>query len=94
MRMRARKGEEAALARELCELAQRVRELEPDCLLYRAARSQHDERLFIVLEHYRDADALAAHANSEHYRDAVTALLERLEERPEIALFDAIDACT
>jgi quinol monooxygenase YgiN len=91
-RLRARHGEEQTLAAALRALAQAVRAEEPGCLLYRVARSKHDPQLFVVLERYRDDEALAAHANSAHYCEAVPALLDLLEERPEIALFDELEA--
>ena len=89
--LRAKKGSEAALERILRELSESVREQEPDCLLYRAARSQHDPQLYVVLERYADEAALAAHANSEHYRSAISELMESLEDMPEIALFNEIE---
>jgi len=91
-RLRARRGEEEAVAAALRALTQSVRAEEPACLLYRAARSKHDPQLFVVLERYRDDAALAAHANSAHFREAVPALLDLLEGQPEIALFDELEA--
>jgi quinol monooxygenase YgiN len=90
-RLRAKKGEEAALERELCDLARQVAENEPDCLLYRAARSKHDPQLYVVIERYRDDESLAAHANAEHYRNALPALMKRLDGHPEIALFEELE---
>jgi len=90
--LRAKKGEEAALERVLCDLARQVAQNEPGCLLYRAARSKHDPQLYVLIERYRDEDALAAHANAEHYREAVPALMACLEGRPEIALFDELES--
>ena len=40
--LKAKSGQEDQLERVLCELARKVRDAEPDCLLYRVARSQHD----------------------------------------------------
>lgn len=89
-RLRAKKGEQDALERVLCELERQVLQNESGCLLFRAARSKHDPQLYVLIERYRDEDALADHANSEHYREALPALMERLEGHPEIALFDEL----
>ena len=74
-RLRAKKGEEAALERALCDLARQVTANEPGCLLYRAARSKHDPQLYMVIERYRDEESLAAHANAEHYRNALPVMM-------------------
>jgi quinol monooxygenase YgiN len=89
--LKAKPGQEGELERVLCELAQKVRDAEPDCLLYRVARSQHDRQLYALIERYTDEEALAAHANSEHNREATPALMECLEARPEIALFEELE---
>ncbi len=89
--LKAKRGEEAQLERILRELAQKVRGAEPGCLLYRVARSQHDRQLYLVIERYIDEEALAAHTNSEHNRDATPALMECLEERPKISLFEELE---
>jgi quinol monooxygenase YgiN len=90
-RLRAKRGEEDRLERVLRELAQKVRGAEPGCVLYQVARSQHDRQLYLLIERYTDEEALAAHANSEHNRDATPALMESLEERPEISLFEELE---
>jgi quinol monooxygenase YgiN len=88
---RAKRGQESQLERVLRELAQKVRDAEPGCLFYRAARSQHDRQLYLLIERYTDEEALAAHANSEHSRAATPALMECLEERPEVSLFEELE---
>jgi quinol monooxygenase YgiN len=89
--LKAKPGEEDQLERVLRELAQKVRDAEPGCALYRVARSQHDPQLYLLIERYTDEEALAAHANSAHSRDATPALMESLEERPEISLFEELE---
>jgi quinol monooxygenase YgiN len=89
--LKAKPGQEDALERVLRELARKVCDAEPGCLLYRVARSRHDRQLYALIERYTGEEALAAHANSEHNRDATPALMECLEERPEIALFEELE---
>ncbi|HEY5657517.1 MAG TPA: putative quinol monooxygenase [Myxococcota bacterium] len=90
--LRAKRGAEDELARVLRELTRRVRESEPRCLLYQAAQSQHERQLYLVFERYADEEALAAHANSAHVRDATPALMACLEDRPQIALFEELES--
>jgi len=89
-RLVAKPGREQALAAVLTRLAATVRGAEPGCLEYRPARSQHDARHFLVVERYRDAEALAAHANAEHLRELLPELMECLETPPDVAVFDAL----
>ena len=44
-----------------------------------------------MIERYGDAEAMAAHANSEHNRDATPALMECLEDLPQVSLFEELE---
>ena len=90
-RLQAKPGCEAALEDHLAEFAARVRS-EPGCAGYEVTRSRHDAQRYLVLERYVDDEALTAHANAEHTRDAFPQLMECVERPPELALFDALDA--
>lgn len=86
-RLFAKDGCEAELAGRLARLAESVRSAEPDCSSYRLLRSAHDEQHFVIVECYRDAAALDAHANSPHLREAIPALMECLVQPPELAIY-------
>jgi autoinducer 2-degrading protein len=82
----AREGEEAAVAQAAASLVRAARE-EPGCLLLEAHRDPEDPRVFLFYEHYTDEAALAAHAETEHFRRfALEGALPRLESR-ERALY-------
>lgn len=87
-RLLAKPGREEELAAVLTRFAATVRGAEGGCLEYRLARSQHDARHFLVVERYRDAEALAAHANSGHLREVLPELMECLESLPDVGVFD------
>ena len=89
-RLRAKAGRADELEAMLRELAGEVRANEPGCALYQPARSKHDTHEFVVIERYESDDAQAAHANAEHFRERVAALIECCEGTPEIALFDEL----
>jgi quinol monooxygenase YgiN len=56
--------------------------LEPGCVSYIPHRSEDDLDLVVIYEQYRDAQALAAHRDSEHFkRHAVGGLYQKMRER-------------
>ena len=76
-----RAGEEAAVeaAVRLLAPAQRA---EDGCLELIVHRDPEDPRVFLFYEHYTDEAALAAHAETEHFRRYVRDVaLPRLEAR-------------
>jgi len=44
---------------------------EPGCVGYQVFQKAEEPTSFVVIEHYRDADAQQAHANSPHYQEHV-----------------------
>ena len=77
----ARQGEEQAVAAAVAQLVRAARE-EPGCLLLLAHRDPDDPRVFLFYEHFADEAALAAHAETEHFRrHALEDAIPRLESR-------------
>ncbi|MGC5364246.1 putative quinol monooxygenase [Streptomyces sp. DT24] len=70
----AREGREEDIERFLAEITEKSL-AEPGCLAYRSFRSLENGREFALFEEYSDADALAHHKASAHYRELV---LERV----------------
>ena len=90
----ARPGEEQAVAAAVTQLVRAARE-EPGCLLLLAHRDPDDPRVFLFYEHFTDEAALAAHAQTEHFRryaleDAIPRLDSR--ERSFYRLWEPTDA--
>jgi quinol monooxygenase YgiN len=86
----AKPGEEQALIAVLDALAEAVR-CEEGCLHYEPVRSPYRPERFLVIERYRDEQALAEHANSMHFRDALPALMDRLASPPDQAVYESLD---
>jgi quinol monooxygenase YgiN len=63
---------------------------EPGCLAYHPCRDAEDPRAFLIFEIYRDADALAAHGDSEHFRRYVLGEAIPLLESRERTFFETI----
>lgn len=85
--LKAKPGREEELERVLRTLESEVRANEPGCESWRPLRSRHDPRLYLLVERYADDEALAAHANSSHYIEAIPSLMDCLEEPPRLAIF-------
>jgi quinol monooxygenase YgiN len=73
------------------EMRAKIREQEPDCVLYSLLKSRTDPRAYIVQEQYRDQGALDEHESSAHgkvYFPAIRAILESIT----VEYFDAVVA--
>lgn len=59
-------------------------------LMYTLHRSQADPNTFVFYEQYADAEALAAHGQTEHMRAFGGAIRGLLDGRPDIQRFDLV----
>jgi len=76
-----RVGEEAAVVEALAQLVPMARE-EPGCLMLQVHRDPDDGRVLYFYEQYVDEAALAAHAETEHWKHYIRdTCLPRLESR-------------
>jgi quinol monooxygenase YgiN len=62
----------------------RTTRAEPGCLWFDWSRSLDDPAEYVLVEAFRDADAGAAHVQSEHFRTAQRILPRHLAETPRI----------
>jgi len=72
------------------ELQDSVHEHEPDCLFYALHKSRSNPQEYIVLEQYRDQQAVEAHQKAEYYRRIGAQLGEHVTSPPEIEVFDSV----
>ena len=72
------------------ELTAKVRANEPGNLLYQLTKSRAEANTYKVLELYKDQEALAAHGQSEYFRDLGRQMGAALAGRPEIEYLDAV----
>lgn len=81
-------GDVVAFATEL-----RERSLaEPGCLGYDVLQSVTDSCTLVLIERYRDAEALEAHRTSAHYRELVVARILPLLTTRHVDLLEARDS--
>ena len=72
------------------ELAGKVRANEPGNLFYQLTKSRAEADTYKVLELYRDQDSLAAHGQSEHFKEVGRRMGAFMAGRPAVELLDAI----
>jgi quinol monooxygenase YgiN len=72
------------------ELAAKVRANEPGNLLYQLTRSRTEADTYKVLELYKDQDSLAAHGQSDHFKEIGRKMGAFMAGRPEIEYLDAV----
>jgi len=78
--LHAQAGREQALAERLRAMAGETRK-EAGCILYELQQSHDDAREFVMVEYWRDAEAVALHDASAHMA-ALVADLPALVDRP------------
>jgi len=87
----AKEGEEEVVLDALTKLSPASRQ-EPGCRFYQAYRDPAEPRVFHLFEIYDDDDAVAAHGESEHFRQwALGQAIPVLETRERL-FFETIDA--
>jgi quinol monooxygenase YgiN len=83
-------GKNAEFEAAFKEAMAAVRANEPGNLFYELVKSRTDPTSYKVLEGYTDADAIAAHTASDHYKALGPKLGPCLAGRPEVELLDGV----
>ncbi len=80
----------AEIRQVLAELTEHSRR-EPGCVTYLTQQSKEQPKRFYIFERYKDAAALEAHRNSEHFQRLATGRLYKLiSGEKKVETFDAI----
>jgi quinol monooxygenase YgiN len=69
---------------EICGGFTKATRAEPGCLWFDWSRSLDDRTEYVLVEAFRDADAGAAHVQSEHFKEARRTLPPYLARTPRI----------
>lgn len=80
-------GQGDAIEAVLRQMASQIAQVEPDCRLYQASRSQENPDHFLLYEHYVDNDALLAHRETPHFKELVEGTIGPLLEKRERELY-------
>ncbi|MBL6688342.1 MAG: antibiotic biosynthesis monooxygenase [Pseudomonadales bacterium] len=83
-------GEQAAFERIFSELAAEVRANETGNHFYALHKSRSSDTTYVVLEQYEDAEALAAHNETDYFKRLGAAMGPHMAGRPKIEMLDAV----
>jgi len=76
-------GNVAAVLGHLREMSPKVAASEPGCRQYQVAQSNDNENLLVLVEHYVDEAALAAHREMPHFKDIIEGKVVPLLDKRE-----------
>jgi quinol monooxygenase YgiN len=83
VKFKIKPGKEAAFEQAFREMSAGVREHEPGNVYYELYRTTDEPQTYVVLEHYKDAAAVAAHGKSPHAQKLIAALHDMLDGPPQ-----------
>jgi quinol monooxygenase YgiN len=83
-------GKENEVAEACRVMAEKVHELEKDCLFYEPFISEENPREIYFLETYADHESLELHRETEHYKNYREAIKDAVTEPPRVTLLKAI----
>ena len=86
-KIKAKAGDEAKVEKALRDVLPKVRE-EEGTLEYLLNRSQSDPTTFMVLEKYKDMDALMAHGSTPYLAEMFVEIAPSLDGDLSVELFD------
>ena len=77
----AKPGMEAEFQKQMTAQAQRCLANEPGCLQFDVVQDAKEPTRFVMLEVYKDDDAIKAHQDSQHFKDFRPVVGELLADR-------------
>jgi quinol monooxygenase YgiN len=77
----AKPGKEAEFKEQMTAQAKRCLANEPGCLQFDVAQDPKSPARFVMLEVYKDDEAIKAHQDSQHYKDFRPVVSELVAER-------------
>jgi len=84
VKFKVKSGKNADFEKAFKEMQAGVRAREPGNLYYDLYVSDHDPQSYVIVEHYKDQAAIAAHGKSEHGRKLFAELKDLLDGPPEV----------
>ncbi|MDG1125794.1 MAG: putative quinol monooxygenase [Pseudomonadales bacterium] len=81
-------GKEAEFEKVMLGLAEQVNANEPGCHLYKLCKDADGN--YVVMELYADADAVAAHGASDHFKAAGASFKGLMGGAPEITRMEVV----
>lgn len=85
----AKPGMEAKFKDEMTAQAKRCLANEPGCLQFDVAQDPKEPTRFVMLEIYKDADAIKAHQESDHFKNFRPVISELVADR-KVEIFQVV----
>ena len=89
-KMIVQEGKNAEFEEIFSRLADAVNNNEDGCDFYHFYKMRGEENAYMVLEQYKNKDAVAAHQKTEHFQTIGAELANVIAAPPEIKLMDSI----
>ena len=83
VKFKVKPGMSAAFEKAFAEMQKSVASSEPGNVYYDLYRIDQDPQTYVILEHYKDQAAVAAHGKSQHARKLMAALRDLLDGPPD-----------
>jgi quinol monooxygenase YgiN len=83
VKFKVKPGMNAAFEKAFAEMQKGVAAAEPGNLYYDLYRIDQDPQTYVILEHYKDQDAVSAHGKSEHAKKLIATLKDLLDGPPD-----------
>ncbi len=88
--LKVQDGKAEEFAEVFRDLSAKVLANEPGCNFYAAHQDPADPNTFVILEQYKDQEALAAHGQSDHFKAAQPAMGACLAGAPDLKMLNGI----
>jgi quinol monooxygenase YgiN len=82
VKFKVKEGKNAAFEQAFAEMMGSVRKNEPGNISYELFHDAQDPQTYVIFEHYKDADAVAAHGKSDHGKKLIAVLGDLLDGAP------------
>lgn len=89
-KLKIKEGKEQEFETVFKSLAEKVRANEPGNNFYELHKDRNDPQTYVVLEQYKDEEAVEAHRNSEHFKAAGPKLGPCMDGAPNVEMFDSV----
>jgi quinol monooxygenase YgiN len=92
VKFRVKAGKNAEFEKIFREMQAGVREHEPGNVYYDFFIDNADPQLYVIVERYKDADAVAAHGKSDHAKKMIAAIRDLMDGPPDFERLILISA--
>ena len=83
VKFKVKAGQNEAFEKAFLDMQKSVKANEPGNINYDFYRDSTDPQLYVIIERYKDAAAIAAHGKSDHGKKLIAALGDLMDGRPE-----------